>query len=247
MASLFNHIIQLKETISTNSYAHNLLKEKKIKQGAVICAKYQSKGRGQVGANWESENGKNILMSIVLSPDILLKNQFEINICISLALHDFTKKYFLERAKIKWPNDLLIEDKKIAGILIENTVKKDKVKDTVIGIGLNVNQIKFADYLLEATSFTLELDKDFAIKELQTELLDCTENRYQKLKQGKTANLKAEYLDNLYGLNQWKNYKLKGKKIKEKIVGIDEVGKLLLEFENEKIKSFFLKEITYLY
>ena len=98
MASFFtDNYIKLDSTTSTNNFTYNLLKSGKIKEGTVVTALYQSKGQGQIGVKWESEHGKNILMSIVLSPDILLKNQFHLNICISLALHDFAKKYFNDK------------------------------------------------------------------------------------------------------------------------------------------------------
>ena len=100
MASFFNtKLIKIEETSSTNDFAYELLKKGKIKEGAVIFSQFQKKGKGQRGAKWESEYGKNILMSIVLSPDILVVNQFQLNVCISLALHDFSKKYFLEKTK----------------------------------------------------------------------------------------------------------------------------------------------------
>ena len=125
MASFFNtKLIKLEEPLSTNDFAYKLLKKGKIKEGTVILSQFQKQGKGQRGAKWESEYGKNILMSIVLSPDILVTDQFQLNICISLALYDFSKKYFLEKIKIKWPNDLLIENEKLAGILIKNIVKK---------------------------------------------------------------------------------------------------------------------------
>ena len=97
MASFFNtKLIKLEETSSTNDFAYKLLKKGKIKEGTVILSQFQKQGKGQRGARWESEYGKNILMSIVLSPDILVSDQFQLNICISLALYDFSKKYFIE-------------------------------------------------------------------------------------------------------------------------------------------------------
>lgn len=95
MASFFNtKLIKLEETLSTNDFAYELLKKGKIKEGTVILSQFQKQGKGQRGAKWESEYGKNILMSIVLSPDILVADQFQLNICISLALYDFSKNIF---------------------------------------------------------------------------------------------------------------------------------------------------------
>ena len=248
MASFFtDNYIKLDSATSTNNFAYNLLKSGKIKEGTVVTALYQSKGQGQMGLKWESEHGKNILMSIVLSPDILLKNQFHLNICISLALHDFAKKYFKKEPKIKWPNDLLVDRKKLAGILIKNIVKSSTIKDAIIGVGLNVNQIKFKHYSLKATSMKKLKEKDFDIEKLRKELLDCIEERYLQFKQGEVEKMREEYITVLYGINQWKDYRINGRKIKAKIVGIDNIGRLLLEREKGKTKSFSLKEISFLF
>ena len=185
-------------------------------------------------------------MSIVLSPDILVADQFHLNICISLALYDFSKKYFPEKTKIQWPNDLLIENEKLAGILIKNIVKKDKIKYAIVGIGINVNQINFTEFSLKATSFKKLTDKNFDVLELQKELLICIENSYLQLKQKGFAKMRKEYLKHLFAFNDWRNYKISEKEIKAKIVGIDEVGRILLEFENNNFKAFALKEIAFL-
>ena len=247
MASFFNtKLIKLEETLSTNDFAYELLKKGKIKEGTVILSQFQKQGKGQRGAKWESEYGKNILMSIVLSPDILVADQFQLNICISLALYDFSKKYFPEKIKIKSPNDLLIENEKLAGILIKNIVKKDKIKHTIVGIGINVNQINFSEFSLKATSFKKLTDKNFDVLELQKELLICIENSYLQLKQKSFAKMRKEYLKHLFAFNDWRNYKILEKEIKAKIVGIDEVGRILLEFENNNFRAFALKEIVFL-
>ena len=249
MASFFyTKLIKLEKTSSTNDIAYELLRKGKIKEGTVIVSKFQKQGKGQKGAKWESEYGKNILMSIVLSPDILAVNQFQLNICISLALHDFSKKYFPERIKIKWPNDLLIENKKLAGVLIKNIVKKDKIKYTIVGIGINVNQINFTEFYLKATSFKKLIEKDFDLLKLQKEILICIKKRYLQLKQKDfdVLKLQKEYLKHLFALNDWRNYKISKKEIKAKIVGVDEVGRILLKFENNNVKAFALKEIAFL-
>ena len=247
MASFFNtKLIKLEETLSTNDFAYELLKKGKIKEGTVILSQFQKQGKGQRGAKWESEYGKNILMSIVLSPDILVADQFQLNICISLALYDFSKKYFPEKTKIKWPNDLLIENEKLAGILIKNIVKKDKIKYAIVGIGINVNQINFTELFLKATSFKKLTDKNFDVLELQKELLICIENSYLQLKQKGFVKMRKEYLKHLFAFNDWRDYKISEKEIKAKIVGIDEVGRILLEFENNNFKAFALKEIAFL-
>jgi BirA family biotin operon repressor/biotin-[acetyl-CoA-carboxylase] ligase len=112
---------------------------------------------------------------------------------------------------------------------------------------MNVNQLKFKDYPPPATSMKKLLEKNFALADLQKELLDCIVKRYLQLKQGKAEKMKSEYLAILYGFNNWKDYKIGGRKIKAKIIGIDEIGNLLVAFENGKNKSFSLKETSFLF
>ena len=142
---------------------------------------------------------------------------------------------------------MLVENEKLAGILIKNIVKTATIKDTIVGIGMNVNQLKFKDYFPPATSMKKLLEKNFALADLQKELLDCIVKRYLQLKQGKAEKMKSEYLAILYGFNNWKDYKIGGRKIKAKIIGIDEIGNLLVAFENGKNKSFSLKETSFLF
>ena len=142
---------------------------------------------------------------------------------------------------------MLVDRKKLAGILIKNIVKSFTIKDAIVGIGLNVNQIKFKNYSLKATSMKELLEKELDIEELQKELLDCIELRYLQLKRKEFVKIREEYSAVLYGFNQWRYYEIEGGKIKAKIIGIDEFGILLLEMENGKIKSFSLKEISFLF
>lgn len=247
MASLFKHIIKLDHTTSTNTYALKLLKSQNVKEGTIICASFQSQGQGQRGVSWESEHGKNVLMSIILFPKIPIKKQFKINNSISLALYDFAKKYFQQEVKIKWPNDLLIGKNKLGGILINNIIRNGKITNTIIGIGLNVNQMQFDNYSPPATSLKKLLEKDFNIEQIQKEILDCVEFRYTNMKKEIFSEMREEYLSNLYAFNQWRNYKIQDKVMKAKIVGVDEIGQLILEFKNKKNRSFSLKEISYLF
>ena len=129
-----------------------------FKEGLVVTANFQTSGNGQRGKSWESSIGDNLLISIVIEPNILTKNQFLLSKCVALALYDLLTLY-TDDVSIKWPNDILINDKKIAGILIQNKVKSDKISHSVIGIGLNINQMVFKDYLPKATSILSDSSK----------------------------------------------------------------------------------------
>ncbi len=246
MSTLFTNIINIDQTVSTNDYASKLLKTKKAKEGTVIFGNLQTKGKGQREANWESESDKNILTSMIISPGIPIRNQFNITIFISLAVYDLLHKYFGEKVNIKWPNDILIADKKIAGILIQNIVIGDIVKDVIVGIGLNVNQKEFATYFTKATSFALELEQKVALPLLKNELLAAVEHRYLQFQEGKLKAMKAEFLTKLFRFNQFRDYIIEDKKTKAKIIDIDESGQLALAFEDGSTKAFSLKEIKYL-
>lgn len=246
MASLFNNFIEVEETSSTNELAEKLLAKKEIQEGVVITTKFQSDGKGQYGSSWESMYGKNILMSIVLSPNLLLTNRFHLTICISIALLDFSRQYFYNRGKVKWPNDLMIDNKKISGILIKNFIRNGIINNSVIGIGINVNQTLHTRYSLQATSFKLLLGKDFKISVLIDKLLYCIEKRYIEMKTKGIEGMRKKYLDNLLYFNEWREYLISGKKVKAKIINIDNTGNIVMNLEDNKIVKFSLKEITFL-
>ncbi len=248
MASfLTNNIIKLDSISSTNRYAYDLLKKGNLKGGDVVVAMHQKIGVGQVGKKWESEHGKNLLMSIILSPVIKIDKQFDISICISLALYDCVKKYINKDIRIKWPNDFFILKQKIAGISIKNIVKGKTIKNTIVGIGLNVNQTQFEDYVPKATSIKNVTNKIFKIDEIRDELLSCIQERFYYLKLKEFTEMKREYIKLLYGFNLWADYEVKSKKLRGKIIGIDNIGKLLFQSQEEKIESLGMKEICFLF
>ena len=122
----------------------DLLKKKKLLKGTIVYTNYQSAGQGQSGNKWESEDGKNLLISIVLFPSFIKPaDQFHISMTISLGICDFLKRY-IPGCSIKWPNDIYVNNDKIAGILIENFILGNKIENTIAGIGLNINQDKFS-------------------------------------------------------------------------------------------------------
>ena len=128
---------------STNSHAASLLRDNKVSEGAVIYTNYQSAGRGQGGNKWESEENKNLLISIVLFPSMISPaDQFLLSMAVSLGICDFLDRY-ISAISIKWPNDIYVKNDKIAGILIENSIMGDHIENTIAGIGININQEKF--------------------------------------------------------------------------------------------------------
>ena len=179
------NIIVFNELDSTNNYANQLVKEKAA-QGTVVLAHYQESGRGQVGNFWESERDKNLLFSVILYPGFLeAGKQFYISKAVSLALADLLKEQ-LNDVKIKWPNDIYVGEKKIAGILIENTVKGITLDSSIVGVGLNVNQERFFSDARNPVSMKQLLKKDFDIQDILKAFLQKLENYIEVFARGKT-------------------------------------------------------------
>ena len=167
-----------------------------FKEGLVVTANFQTSGNGQRGKILgKFERRKNLLISVVIEPNIPAKDQFLLSQCVALALYDLLTLY-TDDVSIKWPNDILVGKQKIAGILIQNILKGNKITHSVIGVGLNVNQTKFKAYSPKATSLKLLLNKTFDISKIQEELLKCLAERIKQLRNG--VDQQKEYLSVLF-------------------------------------------------
>lgn len=229
---------------STNQEAHQLLIKNKATEGCTVVTTEQTKGRGQRGNTWESEPGKNITLSVILSPVFLpVRKQFYLNMAVSLAVLDLLRAYGAADARVKWPNDLYIADKKLGGILIENTINSLTLQHSIIGIGLNVNQLHFQ--LHTATSLAIATGSGVELEPLTARLLELLEKRYLELRNDKLAKLKYEYLQALYRYQEPHNFIVNGKQVSGSIVGVDEDGKLAVEIDRE-LCLFDFKQITYI-
>ena len=238
--------IRLPSCHSTNGVASDLLAEGDIAEGTVVITHHQTKGKGQRGNSWESEPGKNLTCSLVLKPKFLpVQKQFELIVVSSLAIAGTLQDLGLPGAQIKWPNDIYYGNAKIAGILIENTVRANHLEYSIVGIGLNINQVKFQTTI--ATSIGLELKKELSVKEVLDKLLIRFAKYYDRLKSRKLHQLRIEYVSKLKGYNQWSTYRdLKNHQtIKGKITGVNEIGQLLLRVEDKEL-SFNFKEVSFI-
>lgn len=160
-------IIELTDIDSTNNYAMHLLNEGMAEHGVVIRADFQTAGKGQLGNLWLADESKNLLMSVILdTSDFKLDQQFYLNAATSLAVAEVLMSNFeLRDVCVKWPNDIYAGKKKIAGILIENNIRGTVWTNAILGIGLNVNQVRFPD-LNEATSIKKEIHKNVKISQV---------------------------------------------------------------------------------
>lgn len=240
-------LVELEEVLSTNSYTSELLTHTPLPEGIVVLANNQTAGKGQRGAFWENEPHKNLTFSIVLYPHFLLPtNQFALNQVIALGVYDYVKLILGEEVKVKWSNDIYYKDKKIAGILIENSIRSNQIISSIIGIGININQTTFGSNAPNPSSFKLITNKDYDLKNCFRELCCFIESRYLQLKAKKEELLIKDYLHALYRFNEFYYYCHKQEKFKAKIIGINSEGKLVLERENQQIQEFNFKEINFI-
>lgn len=242
---LLSKLVILETVDSTNNYIANLIKEDNIQHGTVIMSYYQESGRGQRGTTWQSEPHKNLAYSIYLRhQSTLFSNVQYLSYAISLAVKDFLKHYDIE-AKIKWPNDLLVENKKIGGILIENQIASSSWSSSIIGIGINVNQIFTDEIGLTATSMTKLQCREFNLEELTLQLTECIGLRYRQFELGKFDTLKNEFHEAMWKKDEIVKAIIKDQVEYVKIIGTDANGMLLLEV-NSVLTSFDLKEVKFI-
>ena len=229
---------------STNDIALQALRQKEAYEGSIFITNHQTRGKGQRGNTWETKPGENLTFSLVLQPHFLdLSEQFLLNMAISNAIRQGMQEY-IPQLHVKWPNDLVVPGAgKIGGILIENLVGSKGWEYAVVGIGLNINQREFSSP--QATSLSLVTGSSYPLEELFKLLITHVEQAYLALKKGKRELLKQEYLRHLYLLNQWAQYRVGDQTLEGKIIGLSEMGNLLLELPSGQQQSFGIKEITF--
>jgi BirA family biotin operon repressor/biotin-[acetyl-CoA-carboxylase] ligase len=234
---------------STNAYASDLLAKSRPIEGTVITTDDQTKGRGQIGSKWLSSAKNNLTCSVVLYPKFLqVRQQFDLNIMVSLALKDVVQVLLPGNLiKIKWPNDIYADNKKIAGILIQNSLQGTSIQHTVIGVGLNVKQIEFPSEIPNATSLQLLApETEFAVETVLFRFCEALEKRYLQLKNNKDKKIKGDYLDHLLGFEKERTFEtMDGAKFKGYIQGVTEEGKLIIKSGGELL-YFSLKEVAFL-
>ena len=239
------NIIFLTEVESTNNYANQLVLSKAAEHGTVVLAQYQNKGKGQQGNSWESEPGKNLLTSIILFPDFLsAAKQFYLSKIASLAIVDFLKMESKE-VSIKWPNDIYIQNKKVAGILIENAIKGKNLSSSIIGIGLNLNQEIFLSDAPNPVSLKLVTSQIYDIEKVAETIFENMFHWYQILKNGGFDVIDSTYFNQLFRANEWAIFAKRGVQFEAKINGIGEFGQLILEERNGSISEYMFKEVEF--
>jgi len=219
--------IQLEQTTSTNSYASNYILKHKIDQVHVFHTNVQTEGKARNGKSWSSYPHKNLLFSLVANFNLPLSKRFYISKAVALGVKDYLDSLSVQEVKIKWPNDILVRNEKIAGILIENSIAGDRIQNAVIGVGLNVNQSKFPEFERKATSlFTVtELILDF--KEVLEDAVQSILHRLNQLNALDTID--QDYHNALYGRGRGMRFEHKGRMFSAFIEKVDTDGLLWLK------------------
>ena len=239
------NIIKLDAIDSTNSYLKKIILEKDISDYTIVTANFQTEGKGQLGYMWESEDSKNLLCSIYKKDlGIKVEDQFVLSMLVSLSIIRTLEKLNLPKLYIKWPNDIMSDNKKICGILVENMVKQNSIKESVIGIGLNVNQDTFKN-LPNATSIKKIKGVAFNIDELLNDLANNIKKQFIDFNQSKIDLIFRQYEDVLYRINIPSTFKnSEGDVFTGFIKGVNNLGRLKVLLEDNLTKSYSIKDIS---
>jgi BirA family biotin operon repressor/biotin-[acetyl-CoA-carboxylase] ligase len=240
-------LIKLDAIDSTNEFLKGLSNKQEVQNFTVVSAENQLKGKGQMGAKWDSEVGKNLIMSVLIK-DFLFNNEtvFNINVVVSLAVIRTLKKYNIPDLSVKWPNDIMSANKKIGGILIENSIKGTGSISSIVGLGLNVNQLQF-DNLPRASSLGLICNSFFDKDEILFSIVLEMEKMIVSYKTDATS-LWEEYANELFKIGVPTAFSdVNENNFMGIIQGVSANGMLQILLEDDSICEYNLKEVQMLY
>ncbi|MDH5365589.1 MAG: biotin--[acetyl-CoA-carboxylase] ligase [Cyclobacteriaceae bacterium] len=237
-------VVYMPSCHSTNEIASELVKKEQKHEGTIVITNQQTAGKGQLGNSWEAQPEMNLTFSMIIKPKMLIvKDHFMLNIISSLAVRDFVAKYYPHNVKVKWPNDIYVGDNKIAGILISNTLRSSEIDNSIIGIGLNINQVEFE--IDNAISLKLCTGQQFLLGECLEELVLEIEKRYFQMLRKERDQLFEDYQNQLYWKNEVHTFKSKQHFFSGIIKGINNLGQLHIELE-EGDEYFNFKEVSFI-
>lgn len=236
--------IHINATTSTNTTLDELCNHHAIPELTCVYTNYQSEGRGQRGNSWESEEGANLLFSIVFFPDFLEANrQFLLSQINALALQE-TLSTYTDDIRVKWPNDIYWKDMKLCGTLIENDLTGIHLSRSIAGTGVNLNQKKFISNAPNPVSLSQITGKTYSIEVILSQILDRTAYYYQLLKEGKEEIITSRYFSVLYRCEGFHPYRDANGKFDARIVDIQPNGRLILEDTERKLRPYLFKEVA---
>jgi BirA family transcriptional regulator, biotin operon repressor / biotin---[acetyl-CoA-carboxylase] ligase len=239
-------VLFLDETPSTNQYLQKQLEKRSVESGVGVVTFRQTKGRGQYGNRWLSEPDKNILYSLVIKPDFIpARNQFLLSEFVSLTVKAMLEEHTKD-ITIKWPNDIYYKNQKIAGILIENQLEGSLIAQSIIGIGMNINQILFPKALPNPVSLSQITGKQYDLKKLAEQLHHRLCKAFDHLSTDNESDIRKYYLNSLYRRDGFHLYSDSKGAFMARILDINAHGHLILEPEEGSAREFDFKEVTFL-
>ncbi|TRX36933.1 biotin--[acetyl-CoA-carboxylase] ligase [Flavobacterium sp. ZT3R18] len=240
-------LIKLDAIDSTNEFLKGLSNKQEVQNFTVVTAETQLKGKGQMGAKWDSESGKNLIMSVLVSSFLFeIEDVFNLNVVVSLAVINVLESYNIPELSIKWPNDIMSANKKIGGILIENSIKGDGTITSVVGLGLNINQIQFEN-LPRASSLAVICNSNFDKEEILFKIVTKLEEMVP-LYNEKAVSIWEDYSEKLFKIGVPTAFSDENNQNFMGIIsGVSSIGKLKIQLEDDSTCEYNLKEVQMLY
>lgn len=227
---------------STNDICAELADDGEPDEGIVVLTEHQTQGRGQGTNKWEAVPGENLTLSYLLDTRFLrINQQFFLNMIVSLAVCETVSSFLDTKTQIKWPNDIFYTQK-IAGILIQNSLKGGKIEYSVAGVGLNVNQDHFH---ADATSLRKVTGKWYALQDVFERLSEALEREFINLWDGAHANIKQRYMQRLRWLNETHTFQSYGRRFRGTITDILPQGNLIIQTDTGQ-QSFAFQEVSFI-
>ena len=241
---LFSKVLKFDSLESTNIHAFQLAQQNKLEHGEIVLADFQESGKGQSGAYWLADKGKNLTFSLLLKHEVSIQEQFLLTKMVAVGIKEFLDSLSVGYVAIKWPNDILINNDKIAGVLIENSVQGEKINYSVLGIGLNVNQLKFPKFERKATSLASLIGHPMNLSNLLDRLLVHLERSFLLMKEN-PEELSKKYISALYGFGKTMKFEDKEGAFEGMILSVQTSGKLQVNRAGT-LKVYDLKEIRFI-
>jgi len=237
-------LIKLSAIDSTNDFLKELSNNQSLENFTTVLAENQTKGKGQMGSVWVSEKGKNLIMSTLIKDVLINTDQvFHLNVAVAVTIIDVLETLHLPNLAIKWPNDILSDEKKVAGILIENRFKSDTTIESIVGIGLNVNQKDFTAFP-KASSLALLTKKEYEVEQLLKLIVLKIKQNCELINSNTTEKLWDKYYSYLFKKDVEMPFEDANKNLfLGTILGVTPDGKLEVILQDKTIKTFGIKEI----
>jgi BirA family biotin operon repressor/biotin-[acetyl-CoA-carboxylase] ligase len=239
-------LVHLPHTQSTNNELIHKYRAGEVLEGCLLTTNFQEQGRGQAGNAWYASAGKNILMSILYQPTFLPPSSlFYFNKMVAIALRAALQKFVSAKVCIKWPNDIYVNQKKVAGVLIENGLKGATVGNSIVGIGVNVNETEFPRELQHATSLSVVNNKSLSLEQVMAEVCNSIEKHYLIFKKNGIGNIDEVYHEHLYRRGSWHSFLVMNQSIRACIQYVNEQGQLVVMTADGALTRFDIKEIKF--